>query len=57
MGIVDSTEKKPKRAALHKENDLNSGNEEDDDGDNSGADGQDLFSGLLGNGDEDVLEL
>ena len=56
VGIVDSTERKPKRAALRKDNELGSGNEDDDDGDNSGGEGQDLFSGLLGNGDEDLLE-
>ena len=39
VGIVDSTERKPKRAAFRKDNELNSGNEDDDDGDNSGGEG------------------
>ena len=55
--VVGLDKKKAKRAALRKDNDQLSGGDDDDDGENSGADGGDLFSGLLGNGEEDMIEM
>ena len=59
--VNDSSEKKNKDARRNnarKNTELN-GEEDDDDDSDGEADGnqQDLFSGLLGNGEEDALEI
>lgn len=61
IGVNASSEKKPgKRDSMRKETDLGGNlNDDDDDDDDSDGDhaGKDLFSGLLGNGEEDALEI